>query len=108
MSSPIIRRLTAVLTLVAALWLAAPPAVDAASRSSSTKTRVILGSTFLDQVVAWVLDFWPAPASADRSRQKTGTGMTGNTETEAASTIESDRGAMIDPNGCPFQQYGCS
>jgi hypothetical protein len=102
MSSLIVRRLTAALTLVAALCVAAPPAADAAPRPTATKPRVTLGSTFLDQVVAWVLDFWTAPSSASQSRQKTGTVLTGpgTTITNAASTdVSSDRGGMIDPNG---------
>jgi hypothetical protein len=103
MSSPIARRLTAVLTLVAALWLAAPMTADAATRPTVNKPRVTLGSTFLDQVVAWVLDFWTAPAQASQSRQKTGTGtgtvLTGGQSPNAATAVELDRGAMIDPNG---------
>lgn len=103
MSSPIARRLTAVLTLVAALCLATPPAADAATRPIQTQPRVTLGSTFLDQVVTWVLDFWMSPAQASQSRQKTGTVtgtvLTGGPSPNAATAVEVDRGGMIDPNG---------
>ena len=101
MSSLIVRRLTAALTLVVALCVVAPPAADAATRPTATKPRVTLGSTFLDQVVAWVLDFWTAPPPS-QSRQKAGTVLTGpgTTITDGASTdVTSDRGGMIDPNG---------
>ena len=103
MSSPIVRRLTAVLTLVMVLCLAAPTVADAATRPTATKPRVTLGSTFLDQVVAWVLGFWTAPAPASQSRQKTGTVLTGSgisgTTNAATSEVPNDRGGMIDPNG---------
>ena len=33
--------------------------------------------------------------------------MTGDTGPDGAVSIEQDRGAMIDPNGCPFYQ-NCS
>lgn len=101
MSSLIARRLTAALTLMAALCLVTPPAADAATRPTQTQPRVTLGSTFLDQVVAWVLDFWMPPAPAHQSRQKTGTVLTGGTgiNAQSAAKVESDRGAMIDPNG---------
>lgn len=102
MFSPMILRSTAVLTLVAALWLAAPPAAEAANRRPAAKAPVTLGSIFLNQVAAWLLDFWPTPTSADRSRQqKTGTVMTG-TDTTSSATSERpvmERGGMIDPNG---------
>ena len=103
MSSLIVRRLTAVLTLVAALCLATPPAAGAATRPTAAQPRVTLGSTFLDQVVAWVLDFRTPPAPASQSRQKTGTVVIstgpGGTSNAAATDVASDRGGMIDPNG---------
>lgn len=106
MSSPIVRRLTAVLALVAALWLAAPPAADAATRPTLAKTRATLGSSFLDQVMVWLAGFWPVPAPAERSRQeKSGTVPTGGAAPNptgalsADSPASMDRGAMIDPNG---------
>lgn len=104
MSSPIVRRLTAVLALVAALWLAAPSAADAASRRAPAKPQATLVSSLVDQFTTWLLEFWPAPAPAERNRQgKTGTiqmgvhhlsGVTNDETTDAA-----PRGAMIDPNG---------
>lgn len=105
MFSPIVRRSTAVLTLAAALWLAAPPAADAANRRPASKAPANLGSIFLDQVAAWILEFWPTPTPADRSRQqKAGTVMTGgSTEPASAANTENplggERGGMIDPNG---------
>lgn len=104
MFSPIIRRSTAVLTLVSALCLAAPPAADAANRRPATKAPVTLGSLFLNQVAVWLLDFWPTPTSADRSRQQK-SGIVGTeTGTDTTSFVTSDRpdlerGGMIDPNG---------
>lgn len=102
MFSPIIRRSTAVLTLVAALSLAAPPAADAANRRPAAKAPATFGTVFLNQVAAWLLDFWATPTSADRSRQqKSGTVGTGSVEpaSAAGSEIPLERGGMIDPNG---------
>lgn len=102
MFSPVLRRSTAVLTLMAALWLAAPPAADAANRRPASKAPATFGTVFLYQVAAWLLDFWPTPASADRSRQQK-SGMVGTGSAEPASAagaeIPLDRGGMIDPNG---------
>ncbi|HEX6900709.1 MAG TPA: hypothetical protein VF789_13370 [Thermoanaerobaculia bacterium] len=104
MSSPIVRRLTAVLALAAALWLAAPPAADAASRRAPARPQATLVSNLVDQLTAWLLGFWPAPAPTERNRQgKTGTiqmdvhNLSGVTNDETADTAP--RGAMIDPNG---------
>ena len=104
MSSPIVRRLTVVLALVAALWLAAPPAADAASRRAPAKPQATFVSSFVDQLTAWLLGFWPAPAPTERNRQgKTGTTqidvqtLGGVTNDETSDTAP--RGGMIDPNG---------
>lgn len=104
MSSPIVRRLTAVLALVAALWLAAPPAADAASRRAPAKPQGTFVSSLVDQFTVWLLGFWPAPAPAERNRQgKTGTiqldvhNLSGVTNDESSDTAP--RGGMIDPNG---------
>jgi hypothetical protein len=103
MSSPIVRRLTAVLALVAALWLAAPPAADAASRRAPAKPQATLASSLVDQLTAWLLGFWPAPVPSERNRQgKTGTlQMDGQSAgmTNADNPDADPRGAMIDPNG---------
>ncbi len=107
MSSPIVRRLTAVLALVAALGLAAPPAADAASRRAPAKPQATFVSSLVDQLTAWLLGFWPAPAPAERNRQgKTGTIQMDGQSTDGMTNGESSppdepnpRGAMIDPNG---------
>jgi hypothetical protein len=104
MSSPIVRRLTAVLALVAALWLAAPPTADAASRRAPSKPQATLVSSLVDQFTAWLLGFWPAPAPVERNRQgKTGPvqmdGSTGGTMNSETPIDAAPRGGMIDPNG---------
>lgn len=104
MSSPIVRRVTAVLTLMAALWFAAPPAADAASRRAPAKPQATLVSSLVDQLTAWFLGFWPAPAPTDWTRQgKSGTIQMDDQSTGGTSDAESSdtapRGAMIDPNG---------
>lgn len=105
MSSPLVRRLTAVLALTAVLCLATPPAASAASRPISPKPRATFNSGFLDQILVWLAGFLPAPAPAERSRQeKSETAPTGATlnptgTSSADSPVSLDRGAMIDPNG---------
>ncbi len=104
MFSPVFRRSTAVLTLAAALCLAAPSAADAADRRPATKAPATFGSLFLNQVAAWLLEFWPTPTSADRSsQQKSGIVGTGSgSDATSFVTYErpvQERGGMIDPNG---------
>ena len=89
MSSNFVRRLTATVALAALLCLAAPAVAAPPSRSHSP---VVLGPSFLDQVVAWLARLWVGDRPDGQSPLE-------KKESSLPPQPESDGHGMIDPNG---------
>jgi hypothetical protein len=100
MSRSIVRRLTAAALVLTVLCFALPAAAAPASRSHTSRTPVVLGPGLLDQVLAWLGSFWPGKTPAPQgSREKAGIATGGGVLDSSSTGAETDRGAMIDPNG---------
>jgi hypothetical protein len=101
MSRPtVVRRLTAVIVLLAVLCLALPAVAAPGARGQSHRTRAVHASSFVDQFVAWIGTLLPSPSQTGRT-EKAGTYSAPSGANDFSSTIpkESDRGGMVDPNG---------
>ncbi|MFL6192622.1 MAG: hypothetical protein ACJ75H_00515 [Thermoanaerobaculia bacterium] len=85
---------------ILAILCLAMPAAASSSRPSSAKAPV-LGFGLLDPFLGWISGwFSPAPASkAPAERKVFGVTLPGDTLDASKSSSETDRGAMIDPNG---------
>lgn len=101
MSRPtVVRRLTAVLALLAVFCLALPAAAIPGAQGQSH--RAVHASSLVDQLVAWIGSFWAGPAQgqaapAEKAIQILGIGI--GIDNAAPSPTSSDHGGMIDPNG---------
>ncbi len=96
MSRPIVRRTTSAVLLLSILCFALPAAAAPAGRAQASKAPVVFGSDLLDQVFSWLNSLLPdSEPKPQTSREK----ALGVTNTESGAKLESDRGAMIDPNG---------
>ena len=100
MSRPTVRRLTAGIVLLTVLCLALPAAA-APVHPQAPKAPAI---SLLDQFLGWIGSFLPGQPSVDKSpAEKTigvGTLPGGTDGASLGSALDnSDRGAMIDPNG---------
>jgi hypothetical protein len=61
---------------------------------------MVLGSSLLDQVFSWLSSLLPGHEPRPRSsQQKAGSVIDTTGGIDSATSVESDRGAMIDPNG---------
>ena len=99
MSRPIVRRLTATITLAAVLCLAAPAAAAPPSRSHSP---VVLGPSLLDQFFAWLGSLWLGHEPQWHGSIGKGGALVnggGNVVTDQNRSPEPDRTSSIDPNG---------
>jgi hypothetical protein len=101
MSRAIVRRVTSAVLLLSILCFALPAAATPARRAQTSKAPVAFGSNLIDQVFSWLSSLWPGHEPRPQSsQQKSGGVISTNGGVEStAHTIESDRGAMIDPNG---------
>jgi hypothetical protein len=97
----IARRATVLLLLLVFLCSALPAAAAPARRAHAAKTPVLLGPDLFDQVVSWLVSLWPSQESRLQSSwEKSGFVVDTGTTTNSSSTpTDTDRGAMIDPNG---------
>ena len=101
MSRPtVVRRLTAVIALLAVLCLALPAAAAPGARGQSLRHSTAHSAGLVDQLLSWLGSFLPgAPQSGKAPAEKAiPVAPTGgsNTLTPPAS---SEAGGMIDPNG---------
>jgi hypothetical protein len=101
MSRPtVVRRLTAVIALLAVFCLALPAVAAPGAHRQSHRTRAVHASSLVDQFVAWIGTLLPSPSQTGRT-EKTGTYSAPSGASVFSSThpSESDRGGMLDPNG---------
>jgi hypothetical protein len=101
MSRPtVVRRLTAVIALLAVLCLALPAVAAPGAHGQSPRTRAVHAPSLVDQLVAWIGGFWTAPsqgqpAPAEKTLQIFPLGV----DRLLPLVNEADHGGMIDPNG---------
>jgi hypothetical protein len=99
MSRPtVVRRLTAVIALLAVFCLALPAAAAPGAHGQSHRTRAVHASSLVDQFVAWIGSFWAGPAQpapAEKTIQISPIGI----DNVAPSSTNADHSGMIDPNG---------
>jgi hypothetical protein len=99
MSRPtVVRRLTAVIVLLAVLCLALPAVAAPGAHGQSSRTRAVHASSLVDQFVAWIGSFWTGPsqpAPAEKTLQILPIGI----DSLLPQASEADHGGMIDPNG---------
>jgi hypothetical protein len=105
MSRPtVVRRLTAVIALLAVLCLALPAVAAPGAQGQSHRTRAVHAPSLVDQLVAWIGSFLPGQtvshsrtSPAEKAGAYTAPGGTNSLAPTRAS--EADRGGMVDPNG---------
>src|SRR5690242_7856037 len=98
----VVRRLTAVLVLLAIFCLSLP--ATAAPRAHHSSRPTVQAPGLFDQLLSWLGGFLPghAPVSSHRTEKTISTGATGGSGTSPLmplSSSDADRGGMIDPNG---------
>jgi len=101
MSRPtVVRRLTAVIALLAVLCLALPAVAAPGAHGQSHRTRAVQASSFVDQIFAWIGTLLPSPSQTDRT-EKAGTysAPSGANDLSSTNPKEADRGSQVDPNG---------
>jgi hypothetical protein len=98
----VVRRLTAIIALLAILGFALPATAAPGSHHSSRATTVQTSGLF-DQLLSWLGSFLPnhTPASQGGTEKtlSTGTSGSGTTSLLPVANSDSDRGSQIDPNG---------
>jgi hypothetical protein len=99
----VVRRLTAVLVLLAIFCLSLP-ATAAPAAHHALRAPVAQAPGLFDQLLSWLGGFLPghAPASPNRTEKTISTGAsTGGSGTIPLLPLsnDADRGGMIDPNG---------
>ena len=101
MCRPTVRRITSAVLLLSILCFALPAAAAPAGRAYTSKVPLVFGSSLLDQVVSWLSSLLPGHEPRPQGSQEKAGGVvnTGGGVDSSANPIESDRGAMIDPNG---------
>ena len=101
MSRPIVRRITSAALLLSILCFALPAAAAPAGRAQTLKSPAVFGSSLLDQAFSWLRSLLPSHEPRRQSSQEKAGGVihTGGAAENSAASVESDRGAMIDPNG---------
>lgn len=101
MSRPtVVRRLTAVLALLAIFCLALPAVAAPGAHAQSHRARAVHPSSLVDQLVAWIGSFWTSPAQGQAApAEKTIQILPSVVNSQAPVTNDSDHSGMIDPNG---------
>ena len=101
MSRPtVVRRLTAVIALLAVFCLALPAVAAPGTHGQSPRTRAVHASSLVDQLFAWIGGFWTGPsqdqkAPAEKTIQIFPLGL----DRLLPLANDADHGGMIDPNG---------
>jgi hypothetical protein len=103
MSRPtVVRRLTAVLALLAVLCLALPAAAAPGARGQSPRAHVAQESSLVDQLLAWIGGFWSGASQGQAERMdKAGAPLqvTPGTSSVVQPDNKTEHSGMIDPNG---------
>jgi ABC-type transport system involved in cytochrome c biogenesis permease subunit len=102
MSRPIVvRRLTAVLALLAVLCLALPAVAAPGAHAQSSRPHGVHAPGVIDQILAWIGTFWAGPASGQTDRMdKAGTSVAPSLSGhDLTAPPRTEAGGTIDPNG---------
>lgn len=100
MSRPIVRRVTSAVLLLSILCFALPAAAAPAGRAQISKAPVVFGASLLDQVFSWLSGLLPGHEPKPQGSQEKAGGVINTGGLESSSNpVETERGAMIDPNG---------
>lgn len=101
MSRPtVVRRLTAVLALLAVLCLAMPAVATPGAHGQSHRTRAVHAPSLADQLFAWIGSFWTGPSQEQKApAEKTIPILSGLFNSLTPVTNEADKSGTIDPNG---------
>ncbi len=102
MSRPtVVRRLTAVLALLAVLCLALPAMAAPGAHARSSRAHAVHTPGVLDQILSWIGSFWAGPASGQTDRMdKAGTSVAPNRSGYDLTPLpRTEAGGTIDPNG---------
>jgi hypothetical protein len=98
----VVRRLTAIIALLAILGFALPATAAPGARHPS-RAHAVQVPSLLDQLLSWIGSFLPGQTPVPQGpAEKAGTVTSpsgGSTTSNTLSSGEADRGAMIDPNG---------
>jgi len=99
----VVRRLTAIIALLAILGFALPATAAPGARHSS-RPATVQAPGLLDQLVSWLSGFLPhsTPASPSGTEKTLSVGATtsgSGTSLLPVVNSDSDHGGMIDPNG---------
>jgi len=96
----VVRRLTAVIVLLAVLGLALPAAAASGRHHSSPRPSVVHSSSLFDQFLSWVGSFLPGQAPISQGpTEKAGSKGSGTDSVLPLAASDADHGGMIDPNG---------
>lgn len=99
MSRSLARTVTSAVLLLSILCFALPAVAAPAGRAQTTKPSVILGHDLLDQVFSWLSRLLPGRDAGTNQQKASVVVNNSGGVSHAANTNETDRGAMIDPNG---------
>ena len=101
MSRPtVVRRLTAVIALLAIFCIALPAVAAPGAHGQSHQTRAVHASSLVDQLVAWIGSFWTSPAQGQTApAEKAIRILPIGADNLLPLANESDHSGMIDPNG---------
>lgn len=96
----VVRRLTAVIVLLAVLGLALPAAAASGPHHSSSRPSVVHSSSLFDQFLSWIGSFLPGQAPVSQGpAEKAGTPTSPWGGSTDSLTNDPDHSGMIDPNG---------
>jgi hypothetical protein len=97
----VVRRLTALIALLAILCLALPAAAAPGTRGQSPRTRTVHSSSLVDQFLSWIGTLLPGQsASQGRAEKVVPLSPSGGLDiTSPRTSSETDRGSQVDPNG---------
>jgi hypothetical protein len=100
----VVRRLTAIIALLAILGFSLPATAAPGARHSS-RPATVQAPGLLDQLISWLGSFLPHPAPASKGPTEKTISVTPNTTGSGTTGLlplassDSDRGSQIDPNG---------
>lgn len=100
MSRPtVVRRLTAVIALLAIFCLALPAVAAPGTHGQSPRTRAVHASSLVDQLFAWIGGFWTDPSQGQKAPAEKTIHFPLGVDSIVPLTSEADKSGTIDPNG---------
>jgi hypothetical protein len=98
--STVVRRLTAVIALLAVFCLALPAVAAPGAHGQSQRTRAVHTPGLVDQFAAWIGSFWTSPPQGQTPpAEKTIQILPIRIDNLIPPPSNADHGGMIDPNG---------